>query len=169
MSAQDNGALNRSAALASIAMASVRVALKGWDAWSTGSSAMLGSLADTLLDLVASMATLAGVWVAHQPADENHRFGHGKAEALAAMFQVVLIALSAAALGVHSVQQLLSGTRTGDISCHGGAALRASGGGARPAGGADCPATERHGGKPRAGPASHPQRGSNRCQCRPAG
>ena len=56
---------------------------------------MLGSLADTALDLVASLATLAGVWVAAQPADDEHRFGHGKAEALAAMFQVMLISISA--------------------------------------------------------------------------
>ena len=55
----------------------------------TGSTAMLGSLADTGLDLIASLATLAGVWIAAQPADANHRFGHGKAEALTAMFQVV--------------------------------------------------------------------------------
>ena len=56
---------------------------------------MLGSLADTTLDLIASIATLAGVWVAAQPEDQEHRFGHGKAEALAAMFQVVLISISA--------------------------------------------------------------------------
>ena len=69
--------------------------LKLWAVWETDSTAMLGSLADTGLDLVASIATLVGVWIAAQPADEDHRFGHGKAEALAAMFQVVLIALSA--------------------------------------------------------------------------
>ena len=109
---QDHGALNRSAAFASIAMASVLVVLKGWAAWHTGSTAMLGSLADTGLDLVSSIATLAGVWIAAQP-DENHRFGHGKAEALSAMFQVVLIAFSALALGVHAVQHLLEGGRTG--------------------------------------------------------
>jgi ferrous-iron efflux pump FieF len=56
-----------------------------------------GQLADTALDLVASVATLAGVWVAGQPADDNHRFGHGKAEALSALFQVVLIGVSAVA------------------------------------------------------------------------
>jgi ferrous-iron efflux pump FieF len=89
------------------------VGLKGWAAWSTGSTAMLGSLADTGLDLVASIATLAGVWVAGMPADDNHRFGHGKAEALSAMFQVMLIAASSVALAVHSVQQLASGERTG--------------------------------------------------------
>ena len=89
--------LNRSAALASIAVAIVLVSLKAWAAWTSGSTAMLGSLADTVLDLVASIATLVGVWVAAQPDDAKHRFGHGKAEALAAMFQVVLISISALA------------------------------------------------------------------------
>ncbi|MDE1916321.1 MAG: cation diffusion facilitator family transporter [Sphingomonadales bacterium] len=108
----DHAGLNRSAALASISMASLLVLVKGYGAWTTGSTAMLGSLADTALDLVASVATLAGVWVAGQPADDNHRFGHGKAEALSALFQVVLIGVSAIGLGVHAVQQLVSGERT---------------------------------------------------------
>lgn len=103
--------LNRSAALASISVALLLVGLKVWAVVSTGSTAMLGSLADTGLDLVASMATLAGVWVAAQPADEKHRFGHGKAEALAAMFQVVLIAISALTLAYRAVEQWLSGAR----------------------------------------------------------
>ena len=83
-----NAALNRSAALASTTIAALLVGLKGWAAWTTGSTAMLGSLADTALDLISSIATLVGVWVAGQPADRQHRFGHGKAEALSAMFQV---------------------------------------------------------------------------------
>lgn len=111
MTASDN-ALNRSAAYASIAVAVFLVGLKAWAALSTGSTAMLGSLADTALDLVASLATLAGVWVAAQPADEQHRFGHGKAEALAAMFQVVLISISALSLGARAVEQFLAGSRT---------------------------------------------------------
>jgi len=104
----DHADLNRSAALASIAMASVLVVVKGYGAWVSGSTAMLGSLADTALDLVASVATLAGVWVAGQPADDNHRFGHGKAEALSALFQVVLIGMSAIGLGIHAVGQLFT-------------------------------------------------------------
>jgi ferrous-iron efflux pump FieF len=107
-----HAALNRSAAVASIAVALLLVGLKGWAAWSTGSTAMLGSLADTVLDLVASMATLAGVWIAAQPADDSHRFGHGKAEALAAMFQVVLISISAITLALRAMQQLLGTHRT---------------------------------------------------------
>lgn len=103
--------LNRSAALASISVALLLVGLKVWAAWTTGSTAMLGSLADTALDLVASLATLAGVWVAAQPDDDNHRFGHGKAEALAAMFQVVLISISALTLAARAIGQWFAGAR----------------------------------------------------------
>lgn len=104
--------LTRSAALASIALALLLSALKGWAAWRTGSTAMLGSLADTALDLAASVATLIGVWFAAQPADREHRFGHGKAEALAAIVQVVLIAVSAAGIGYRAVTQLFGEPRT---------------------------------------------------------
>ncbi|MBO9498806.1 MAG: cation diffusion facilitator family transporter [Novosphingobium sp.] len=104
--------LTRSAAAASIAVAVLLAIMKVWAVWRTGSTAMLGSLADTTLDLIASIATLAGVWVAAQPADAEHRFGHGKAEALAAMFQVVLISFSAAGLLFRGVSQLLAGART---------------------------------------------------------
>ena len=111
ISAADASALNRSAAFASIFVAMLLLAMKTWAAWSTGSTAMLGSLADTTLDLVASQATLAGVWIAAQPADDDHRFGHGKAEALAAMFQVVLISISALGLAFRAVGQLFAGSR----------------------------------------------------------
>ncbi len=107
----DRARLTRSAAYASITMALFLVGTKLWAVWRTDSTAMLGSLADTALDLVASLATLAGVWVAAQPADEEHRFGHGKAEALAAMVQVVLISLSAAGLALRGIMQLILGGR----------------------------------------------------------
>lgn len=94
------------AALASIAVALFLSALKTWAAWDTGSVAMLGSLADTALDLVASVVTLIGVRYAAQPADDQHRFGHGKAEALSALFQVVLISVSAAGILWRSITRL---------------------------------------------------------------
>ena len=113
MTTPDNSAaLNRSAAYASITVALLLVGLKAWAAWSTGSTAMLGSLADTVLDLIASVATLAGVWVAAQPADKHHRFGHGKAEALAALFQIVLISISALTLAFRAIEQFFAGART---------------------------------------------------------
>lgn len=104
--------LRRSAAYASIAMAVFLVALKSWASWKTGSTAMLGSLADSALDLVASLATLAGVVIAAQPADKSHRFGHGKAEALAAMFQVLLIVVSASGIAFRAIAHLIDGHAT---------------------------------------------------------
>ncbi|WP_298674200.1 cation diffusion facilitator family transporter [uncultured Sphingomonas sp.] len=94
------------AAMASVAMASGLLILKGFGAWHTGSVAMLGSLADTALDLLASLVTLYGVKLAAEPADHDHRFGHGKAEALAALFQVALITASAAAIAWRAVVAL---------------------------------------------------------------
>ncbi len=108
---QQRSRLARSAALASILVAVFLVTLKTWATLRTGSTAMLGSLADSALDLVASLATLVGVWIASQPADDNHRFGHGKAEALAAMFQVMLIALSASGIAFRAVSKLIEGGR----------------------------------------------------------
>ncbi len=107
----DHATLTRGAAVASISVAAVLIALKTWATVRTGSAAMLGSLADSSLDLVASLVTLIGVWIAAQPADRDHRFGHGKAEAVAAMVQVILIALSAAGIAFRSVEDLVAGNR----------------------------------------------------------
>ncbi|MEH3045722.1 cation diffusion facilitator family transporter [Sphingomonas adhaesiva] len=93
------------AALASVAMACALLVIKGYAAWHTGSVAMLGSLADTGLDLLASLVTLYGVKLAAEPADQDHRFGHGKAEALAALFQVVLITASAIGIAWRAIER----------------------------------------------------------------
>ena len=94
------------AALASVAMAAFLIALKSYAAWTTGSVAMLGSLADSGLDLLASAVTLYGVRLAATPADHDHRFGHGKAESLAALFQVMLITASAAGIAWRAILAL---------------------------------------------------------------
>ncbi len=101
------------AAVASVVVAVLLLGLKAWAAWSTASMAMLGSLADTALDLIASLVTLAGVRIAALPADHDHRFGHGKAEALVALVQIVLITLSAGWIGYRSVERLVAGAATG--------------------------------------------------------
>ena len=95
---QERSRLTRSAALASSALAVTLLGLKGWAALATGSVSMLGSLADTALDLLASLLTLYAVGFAAQPADAEHRFGHGKAEAIAALMQTLLILGSAVAI-----------------------------------------------------------------------
>jgi ferrous-iron efflux pump FieF len=111
---EERASLTVRAALASIAMAVFLIGLKAWAALETSSMAMLGSLADSGLDLLASLVVLAGVRIAALPADTDHRFGHGKAEALAALVQVILITLSALFIGYRSVQRLLSGAQTQD-------------------------------------------------------
>ncbi|MGD9810719.1 MAG: cation diffusion facilitator family transporter [Sphingobium sp.] len=109
LTSEERGRLTRGAALASVGVAFCLLVLKGIAAQRTGSVAMLGSLADTGLDLVASLVTLMGVRWAAMPADHEHRFGHGKAEALAAMFQVTLIGMAAIALAGETVHRLAAG------------------------------------------------------------
>ena len=110
--ADERSSLTTRAAVASVAMAVFLVAMKAWAALETSSMAMLGSLADSGLDLVASIVVLLGVRIAARPADTDHRFGHGKAEALAAMVQVALISVAALAIAVRSIQRLLRGAET---------------------------------------------------------
>ena len=112
VAAADRSKLTARAAMASIAMALILIGLKSYAALQTASMAMLGSLADSGLDLIASLVVLLGVRVAAQPADHDHRFGHGKAEALAALVQVILITLSALFIAARSIQRLLSGAET---------------------------------------------------------
>lgn len=100
------------AALASVALALVLLVGKTWASYRTGSTAMLGSLADTALDVIASLTTLVGIRIAAMPADLDHRFGHGKAEALVALAQVVLITISAIGIGWRAVDRLINGART---------------------------------------------------------
>ena len=112
--AVERSRLTTRAAVASIAMAVILIVLKSWAAYKTDSTAMLGSLADSGLDLVASLVVLLGVRIAAQPADWDHRFGHGKAEALASLVQVILITISAIFIGFRAIQRLLAHAETAD-------------------------------------------------------
>ncbi|OQW45282.1 MAG: divalent metal cation transporter FieF [Proteobacteria bacterium SG_bin5] len=106
--------MTQSAAIASVGTAALLIGIKAYAAWRTGSVAMLASLADTGLDFGASLMTLFGVRLAAQPADQDHRFGHGKAEALVALFQVALIGASALAIFVRAVQRLMAQEATAE-------------------------------------------------------
>jgi ferrous-iron efflux pump FieF len=109
-----HGTLAQRAAVASVSMALLLLGLKSYAALETGSIAMLGSLADTALDVVASLVTLFGVRLAATPADEDHRFGHGKAESLAALIQVGIIAVSAVGIAWRAVERLVAQQPTED-------------------------------------------------------
>ncbi len=94
------------ATLFSVLTAGVLVLIKlgGW--WTSGSVAVLGSLADSGLDLVAALATFFAVRYAVAPPDAEHRFGHGKAEAFASLLQAALVFASAALVGREAVARL---------------------------------------------------------------
>ena len=110
--AAEHSAYATRAALASVTLALVLLIAKTWAAWLTDSTAMLGSLADTALDVIASLTTLVGVRIAAIPADSDHRFGHGKAEALVALAQVVLITISAIGICWRAIDRLINGAQT---------------------------------------------------------
>lgn len=94
----DRGRLMRAATYASVGVAMLLIAAK-FAAWIyTGSVALLTSLVDSLLDGAASITTLVAVRHALTPADDEHRFGHGKAEALAGLAQAAFITGSVAYL-----------------------------------------------------------------------
>ncbi len=87
--------LMRGATYASVTTATVLIVVK-FGAWlMTGSVAVLSTLVDSLLDVLASLVNLFAVRHALQPADAEHRFGHGKAEPLASLAQAAFISGSA--------------------------------------------------------------------------
>ncbi len=92
-----------------VSMALLLILLKGYAWWGSGSVALLGSLADSFLDLVTSSLMFIAVRYASQPADDEHRFGHGKAEAVAALAQGGLTTASAIFLAYTSVQRFIAG------------------------------------------------------------
>jgi ferrous-iron efflux pump FieF len=100
--------LRRIATYASVTVAAVLIAVK-FAAWlETGSVALLSSLVDSLLDIVASLVNLVAVRHAMSPADREHRFGHGKAEPLAVLGQSAFITGSAMLLLAEAVRRLVS-------------------------------------------------------------
>lgn len=92
------GRLARLATYASVSVALLLVSIKALAWFTTDSVAVLSSLIDSLLDVLASCVTLFAVRKAQEPADREHRFGHGKAEPLAALAQSAFVAGSAALL-----------------------------------------------------------------------
>ena len=97
----------RAATTASLTVALGLVLLKVWAWRATGSAAILGSAADSGLDLLGSAIAFGAVRYAAMPADDDHRFGHQKAEGLASLLQAVVITLSALFVTVESVRRLI--------------------------------------------------------------
>jgi ferrous-iron efflux pump FieF len=91
----------------SVAAAVLLIALKAFALGASGSVSILASLADSVLDLVASLGAFYAVRWAAAPPDEEHRYGHGKGEALAALVQSGLVFASAVFIGWEAIQRIL--------------------------------------------------------------
>jgi ferrous-iron efflux pump FieF len=96
-------ALTRRATIYSVSVAAILVGMKLAMWLISGSVALLASLADSALDLVASLFTFAAVRYAVAPPDAEHRYGHGKAEAFASLVQAGLVFASAALIGREAI------------------------------------------------------------------
>jgi cation diffusion facilitator family transporter len=90
----------------SVGVAVLLIALKAFALGASGSVAMLASLTDSALDLAASLVTFFAVRWAAAPADAEHRYGHGKGEAMAALVQAGLIFASAIFIGWEALQRV---------------------------------------------------------------
>ncbi len=95
----------RLATYASVTVASTLIVLKMIAYVLTGSVAILSSLIDSLLDLIASAINLFAVRHALVPADHEHRYGHGKAEAIAGLAQAAFITGSSLFLIFESINR----------------------------------------------------------------
>lgn len=103
----ESAALTRGVTTASVIVAATLLLAKGAAWLMSGSVALLASLGNSALDLVASLGTFFAVRYAASPPDAEHRFGHGKAEAFASLVQAGLVFASAALIGREAITQLL--------------------------------------------------------------
>lgn len=99
--------LTRRVAIGATCVAAILVVAKTGAWWTTDSVAMLSSLVDSLLDTGMSLVTLLAVQKAAKPADREHRWGHGKAESVAALSQAAFIGGSAALVLVECARRLI--------------------------------------------------------------
>lgn len=91
---------------ASLAVAGTLIVAKAIAWWLSGSVSLLAGLTDSVLDGATSFLNLLAVHYALRPADDDHRYGHGKAEALAGIAQAMFVGASAVVICVQAVERL---------------------------------------------------------------
>jgi cation diffusion facilitator family transporter len=105
-SSPEHARLLRLATRASVAVACTLIVAKAIAWWLSGSVSMLAGLTDSALDGITSMLNLLAVHYALRPADDDHRYGHGKAESLAGMAQALFIGGSAVLIAFQAYERL---------------------------------------------------------------
>jgi len=102
----EHARLLRLATRASVAVACTLIVAKGIAWWLSGSVSMLAGLTDSALDGITSLLNLLAVHYALRPADDDHRYGHGKAESLSGMAQALFIGGSAVLIALQAIDRL---------------------------------------------------------------
>ncbi|MGC3835084.1 cation diffusion facilitator family transporter [Moritella viscosa] len=102
----DHEQLIKRASYASVVTAVILLCSKLFVWFATGSASILASLTDSFLDIGASIINLFAIKYALEPADDAHRFGHGKAESLAGLVQSAFIVGSSILLMLHGISAL---------------------------------------------------------------
>lgn len=105
-SSPEHARLLRLATRASVAVACTLIIAKAIAWWLSGSVSMLAGLTDSALDGVTSLLNLLAVHYALRPADDDHRYGHGKAESLAGMAQALFIGGSAMLIAFQAYERI---------------------------------------------------------------
>lgn len=103
---QSYARLVKRAVLAATVFASLLLVIKIFAWWYTGSVSLLAAMVDSMVDIATSLTNLLVVRYSLQPADDEHRFGHGKAESLSALAQSMFISGSALFLLLTSIQRI---------------------------------------------------------------
>ena len=105
---QENNCLMKQASYASVIVAAALIVLKGITFLLTGAVSILSSLLDSVQDMLTSIVNMIAIKHATEPADNKHRFGHGKAQALGGLVQAFIIALAAFGLLIESCRRFFN-------------------------------------------------------------
>ena len=105
---KNTDSLVRSASIASLLVASTLIVLKYYGWVTTTSVSLLGSLADSLIDFLASVFVFVAISYSMLPADAKHRFGYDKSEGLAAFVQSLFIGISGIYVCFEAIKRLLN-------------------------------------------------------------
>lgn len=92
----------------SVAASVVTIVLKVGAWWLTGSVGLLSDAAESLVNLVAAIVALVALTIAERPADDDHQFGHSKAEYFSAGVEGAMIFVAAGSIIVLAVERLLN-------------------------------------------------------------
>lgn len=113
--AERDHVVQRRAAVLSLVVGAVLLAVKFGAWWLTGSTAVLSDALESIVNVVAAAFAVYSVWLTAKPADEGHPYGHGKVEFLSAAFEGGLIFLAGGLIVFQAIRHLILGTQLSNL------------------------------------------------------